>query len=67
MLAGPPFGFGIEAFITMIRLIYSGVLDLYPKLKILIGHYAEGLPFLMHCINFAYDNLVRSGGDAIVA
>ena len=55
VLAGPPFGFGVETSITMIRLIYSGVLDRYPKLKIVIGHYGEGLPFLMHRINFAYD------------
>jgi predicted TIM-barrel fold metal-dependent hydrolase len=54
VLAGPPFGFGIETCITMVRLIYSGVLDRYPKLKIMLGHYGEGLPFLMHRIDFAY-------------
>ncbi len=54
VLAGPPFGFGIETSITMVRLIYSGVLDRYPKLKIMLGHYGEGLPFLMHRIDFAY-------------
>lgn len=52
--AGPPFGFGIEVCITMVRLIYSGVLDRYPRLKILLGHYGEGMPFLMHRIDFAY-------------
>lgn len=31
------------------------LLDRYPKLKILLGHYGEGLPFLTHRINFAYD------------
>ena len=54
VLAGPPFGFGIETCITMVRLIYSGVLDRYPKLMIMLGHYGEGLPFLMHRIDFAY-------------
>jgi len=52
--AGPPFGFGIETCITMVRLIYSGVFDHYPKLKIMLGHYGEGMPFLMHRIDFAY-------------
>jgi uncharacterized protein len=52
--AGPPFGFGIEVCITMVRLIYSGALDRYPKLKILLGHYGEGMPFLLHRIDFAY-------------
>ena len=55
VLAGLPFGFGIETSITTIRLICSGVLVWYPKLKMLIRRYAEGLPFLMHCINSAYD------------
>ncbi len=54
VLAGPPFGFGIETCITMVRLIYSGALDRYPKLKIMLGHYGEGLPFLIHRIDFAY-------------
>lgn len=54
VLAGPPFGFGIETCITMVRLIYSGVMDRYPKLKIMLGHYGEGMPFLMHRIDFAY-------------
>ena len=53
-LAGAPFGFGIETAICMMRLIYSGVLDRYPKLKIFLGHLGEGLPFLMQRIDFAY-------------
>ena len=52
--AGPPFGFGIEVCITMVRLIYSGVMDRFPKLKIMLGHYGEGMPFLIHRIDFAY-------------
>jgi uncharacterized protein len=53
-LAGAPFGFGVETSITMIRLIYSGVFDRYPGLKILLGHYGEGIPFLIDRIDFAY-------------
>ncbi|RJR47446.1 MAG: amidohydrolase [Desulfobacteraceae bacterium] len=54
VLAGPPFGFGIETCITMVRLIYSGVFDRFPRLKIMLGHYGEGMPFLIHRIDFAY-------------
>ena len=54
-LAGPPFGFGIEASICMMRLIYSGVFDKYPGLKIVLGHLGEGLPFLLQRIDFAYE------------
>jgi predicted TIM-barrel fold metal-dependent hydrolase len=53
-LAGAPFGFGIETAICMMRLIYSGVLDRYPRLKIILGHLGEGMPFLMQRIDFAY-------------
>lgn len=53
-LAGPPFGFGIETSVCMMRLIYSGVFDRYPGLKIILGHLGEGLPFLLQRIDFAY-------------
>ena len=54
-LAGAPFGFGIEASMCMMRLIYSGVFDKHPGLKILLGHLGEGLPFLMQRLDFAYE------------
>jgi predicted TIM-barrel fold metal-dependent hydrolase len=53
-MAGAPFGFGIDTAICMMRLIYGGVLDRYPKLKIFLGHLGEGMPFLIQRINFAY-------------
>jgi predicted TIM-barrel fold metal-dependent hydrolase len=53
-LAGAPFGFGIETSMCMMRLVFSGVFDRYPGLKIMLGHLGEGLPFLMQRIDFAY-------------
>jgi predicted TIM-barrel fold metal-dependent hydrolase len=53
-LAGAPFGFGIETSTCMMRLVFSGVFDRYPGLKIMLGHLGEGLPFLMQRIDFAY-------------
>jgi len=53
-LAGAPFGFGVETAICMMRLIYSGVFDRYPGLKIMLGHLGEGMPFLAQRIDFAY-------------
>lgn len=53
-LAGAPFGFGIETSMCMMRLIYSGVFDRYPGLKVILGHLGEGLPFLLQRIDFAY-------------
>lgn len=52
-LAGPSFGFGVETSLTMVRLILSGAFDAFPNLKVVIGHYGEGLPFLLDRIDFA--------------
>lgn len=53
-LAGAPFGFGVETAMVAMRLILSGALDAFPNLKIVLGHYGEGLPFIAKRINFAY-------------
>jgi len=54
-LGGPPFGFGVETAMVMMRLVYSGVFDKYPGLKVVLGHLGEGLPFLIKRIDFAYE------------
>lgn len=51
-LAGPPFGFGAETSLHTMRLIYSGLFDRFPKLKIVLGHMGEGLPFWLYRIDF---------------
>jgi len=51
-LAGPPFGFGAETALHAMRLIYSGLFDKYPQLKIVLGHLGEGLPFWLYRIDF---------------
>jgi predicted TIM-barrel fold metal-dependent hydrolase len=53
-LAGAPFGFGLETAMCMMRLILSGAFDKYPKLKIILGHLGEGLPFLLSRIDYPY-------------
>jgi predicted TIM-barrel fold metal-dependent hydrolase len=45
MLDGPIWGFGVSAGLQAIRLIYSGVFDKYPGLKVILGHLGEALPF----------------------
>jgi gamma-resorcylate decarboxylase len=44
-LSGSPWGFGAETSIHALRLMSSGLFDEYPKLKIILGHLGEGLPF----------------------
>jgi predicted TIM-barrel fold metal-dependent hydrolase len=46
-LAGAAFGFGAETAMVMMRLVISGAFDAFPKLKIILGHYGEGFPFMM--------------------
>lgn len=53
-LAGAPFGFGLETSMCMMRLVFSGVFDRYPGLRVVLGHLGEGLPFLMQRVDFAY-------------
>jgi predicted TIM-barrel fold metal-dependent hydrolase len=40
-------GFGIEMAVQAARLVVSGVFDEFPKLKIILGHLGEALPFVL--------------------
>lgn len=53
-LAGPTWGFGAEAALSIMRLIYSGVFDKFPRLKIILGHLGEGLVFWIYRIDFSF-------------
>ena len=44
-LAGSPWGFAVETSIHALRLMASGLFDEYPRLKVILGHLGEGLPF----------------------
>lgn len=44
-LAGSPWGFAVETSIHALRLMGSGLFDDYPKLKVILGHLGEGVPF----------------------
>jgi 2,3-dihydroxybenzoate decarboxylase len=51
-------GFTMETATQGIRLVLSGVFDQYPRLKIILGHLGEGLPFLLWRIDHT---LARDG------
>jgi 2,3-dihydroxybenzoate decarboxylase len=38
-------GYGADASLNALRLIFGGVFDAYPSLKIILGHLGEALPF----------------------
>ncbi|AMN43179.1 amidohydrolase family protein [Rhodoplanes sp. Z2-YC6860] len=61
LLIGPALGFTVEALTQGVRMVISGVFEKYPKLKIILGHLGEGIPFLLWRIdNF----LPRSTGSS---
>lgn len=66
-LAGAAFGFGIETATAMMRLVLSGAFDAFPKLKVILGHYGEGLPFLMQRIDhpFIRPHIKAADPDAV--
>jgi 5-carboxyvanillate decarboxylase len=45
------FGFGVETGMHLIRIIFSGVFDRYPRLRMAVGHLGEGLPFWLFRID----------------
>jgi 2,3-dihydroxybenzoate decarboxylase len=50
-LARAPWGFAVDTSCHFLRLVFSGLFDAYPRLKIILGHLGEGLPFAMHRLN----------------
>jgi gamma-resorcylate decarboxylase len=46
-LNGPTWAFGAETAVHALRLIGSGLFDECPQLKIVLGHFGEGLPFYL--------------------
>jgi gamma-resorcylate decarboxylase len=44
-LVGSAWGFAAETSIHALRLMGSGLFDEYPKLRVILGHLGEGLPF----------------------
>lgn len=58
------YGFQAETGLHALRLIVSGVFDRFPKLKIVLGHLGEGLPFWLYRIDFMHAGIVRANRHA---
>jgi predicted TIM-barrel fold metal-dependent hydrolase len=56
-LARAGWGFAIDTSSHFLRIVFAGVFDAYPRLKIILGHLGEGLPFAMHRLD---DHTARS-------
>jgi 2,3-dihydroxybenzoate decarboxylase len=53
LVVRPAWGFTVETATQAIRLVLSGLFDAHPKLKIILGHFGETLPFLLWRIDSA--------------
>jgi predicted TIM-barrel fold metal-dependent hydrolase len=53
MVVRPAWGYTVETATTAIRLVLSGVFEAHPRLKIILGHLGETLPFLVWRIDQA--------------
>ena len=62
MLSRAAWGYTVETATLAIRLVLSGVLEAYPRLKIVLGHLGETLPFLVWRVDHA---LARPGAKTI--
>ena len=47
ILHGAPYGFARETVEHVLRLMYTGVFDRFPKLRICLGHMGEGLSWIL--------------------
>jgi 2,3-dihydroxybenzoate decarboxylase len=53
MVVRPAWGYTVETATTAIRMVLSGVFEAHPRLKIMLGHLGETLPFLVWRIDQA--------------
>jgi 5-carboxyvanillate decarboxylase len=51
-MEGAIWGYGMETGTHAVRLMLSGVLDRFPKLRIVIGHMGEALPFWLWRLDY---------------
>ena len=65
-LDGAIFGFAVETGLHILRIIVSGALDRFPKLRIVVGHLGEGLPYWLFRIDFMHGRMVAANRYASV-
>lgn len=53
-LAGSAMGFEFDTALCLMRMILGGVFDQFPKLKIILGHLGETMPFLMERLDHLF-------------
>lgn len=60
-LDGAIWGFAVETSTHLLRWITRGVFDRFPRLKVVVGHLGEALPFWMYRLDYMHAATVRAG------
>ena len=59
-LDGAVYGFAVETGLHLLRIVFAGVFDRFPKLRMVAGHLGEGLPYWLFRIDFMHRSMVAS-------
>jgi 2,3-dihydroxybenzoate decarboxylase len=65
-LDGAVYGFGVDTGLHLLRLIVMGVFDRFPKLKLIVGHGGEALPYWSYRIDYMHKAGVDSNRYAFL-
>jgi len=59
-LDGAVYGFAAETGLHVLRIVVAGVFDRFPKLRMVIGHLGEGLPYWFFRLDFMHAGIVAA-------
>lgn len=59
-LDGAIYGFAVETGLHLLRLIVCGLFDSFPKLRVVVGHLGEGIPYWLFRVDFFQRLIVRT-------
>jgi 2,3-dihydroxybenzoate decarboxylase len=60
-LDGAIYGFGVETGMHLLRIITSGAFDRFERLKLVVGHLGEALPYWLYRLDYMHRATVRAG------
>jgi 5-carboxyvanillate decarboxylase len=60
-LDGAIYGFAVETGMHLLAIIISGAFDRFPRLKIIVGHAGEALPFWLYRLEYMHAAMVKAG------
>lgn len=60
-LEGAIYGFAVDTAMHAIRIMTAGVFDRFPKLKLVLGHGGEAIPFWLSRLDYMHAATVKAG------